>query len=213
MARVIITTLGFEEKFTVRSITRHGLDKGDKIVLITGPKVERSEKAISFIKEFISKYYPLEVSLNIWDIPVHDIYSMVSRIKQILMEEVKEADRVIVNLSGGMRILILAVFLALTLINIPSLTLEVEAEDSSTLITIPSEILQLPRIEGSKLEILKILVNTGKPMSIDEIAETLSRDESTIRRHVQKLRKLKLVEVKKIKPLIVKALPVASLLI
>ena len=212
MPRVIITTLGFEEKFTVRSITRHGLDRGDKIVLITGPRVERSEKALSFIKEFISKYYQSEVSISVRNIPIHDIYTAVSEVKQVLMEEVKEADRVMVNLSGGMRILIIAVILALTLLNIQNLMLEVETEDSSALITIPSELLHLPRVEGGKLEVLRILIKSSKPMSVNQIAQILNRDESTIRRHLLKLRKLGLIEVRKAKPLVVKALPIASLL-
>ncbi|MEM1546995.1 MAG: CRISPR-associated CARF protein Csa3 [Candidatus Methanomethylicia archaeon] len=213
MSRVIITTLGFEEKFTVRSITRHGLDRGDKIVLITGPRVEKSEKAVSFIKDFISKYYLSEVSVSVKDIPIHDIYETISRIKQILIEETRGFDKVIVNLSGGMRIIIIAVILALTLLDIQDLMLEVETEDSSLLITIPRDLLYLPKVEGGKLDVLKVITRKSKPVSVYEIAETLGRDESTVRRHLQKLRRLKLIEVEKIKPLIVKASKTASLLV
>jgi CRISPR-associated protein Csa3 len=215
MVRALFITLGFEEKFAVRALTRHGLDRGDRIILVTGPRIDKVDKAISFISDFISKYYGGEVDLHVEEVSVHDIYAAISSLRRILTHRSRDADRVIVNLSGGMRILIAAFIIALGLINIPNLTVEIETEDSSALIQIPTQIIKAWRhqVGAEKAEILKILVSRGDYMSSSEIARLTGKDESTIRRHLSKLREIGLVEVKRLKPLLVKASPTATIFV
>jgi DNA-binding transcriptional ArsR family regulator len=50
-------------------------------------------------------------------------------------------------------------------------------------------------------------------MSSSEIARLTGKDESTIRRHLSKLREIGLVEVKRLKPLLVKASPTAVIFV
>mgnify|MGYP000433296943 CR=1 FL=1 len=38
-----VLTPGFEEKYAMRMVTRHGLDRSDEL-LVTGPRIERSER-------------------------------------------------------------------------------------------------------------------------------------------------------------------------
>jgi len=215
MARALFITLGFEEKFAVRALTRHGLDKGDKITLVTGPRIDKVDKAINFISDFILKYYGGEVDLHVEEVSVHDIYAAISLLRRILTDRSRGADQVIVNLSGGMRVLIVAFIIALGLINLPNLIVEIETEDSSTLIQIPTQIIKVWRhqVGVEKTEILKILVSRGDYMSSREIARLTGKDESTIRRHLSKLREIGLVEAKRFKPLLVKASPTATIFI
>lgn len=215
MKRLIIATIGFEEKFMIRAITRHGLDKGDHILLITGPSTEKSMNAINLIKGFVTKYYGKDVSLSIKEVPISDFYTSVLTIKQSIIERAKELTNVIVNLSGGMRVLIIATLLALAMLNLKNVLIEIETEDSSSIITIPTEMLSLGQSKLGKrlLDILRILVESQTPLSVSEIAKELQLDESTIRRHLLKLRRMKLIEVKKPKPLMVQPSPLARLLV
>ncbi|MGB9730143.1 MAG: CRISPR-associated CARF protein Csa3 [Thermoprotei archaeon] len=213
MRKLIIATIGFEEKFTVRMITRHGLDKGDKVLLLTGPPTEKSTIAINLVREFITKYYSKDVTLLVREIPVHNFYDAVHIIKQNIMNEAKGVTNIVVNLSGGMRILIIETLLALTVLSVKNITVEIETEDSSTIITIPTEFIsmKLP-IRKRHIEILQILAQAQEPITIKTIAEELKIDDSTIRRHLLKLRKMRLVEVKKGKPLLIQLSPLAKLL-
>ena len=65
MAKAIILTLGFEEKFAIRMITRHGLDKGDYIVILTGPLVDKTKKVITYLQDFIQKYFKEEIGFEV----------------------------------------------------------------------------------------------------------------------------------------------------
>jgi len=86
-------------------------------------------------------------------------------------------------------------------------------EDSSTLITIPIEMFLIkPQIRKRHAEILQILAQTQEPLTIKTLAEKLKIDDSTTRRHILKLRKMRLVEVKKGKPLLIQLSPLARLL-
>jgi len=213
MKKLIIATLGFEEKFMIRTITRHGLDKGDKILLLTGPSTDKSAIAINLVKEFITKYYGKDVALIIKEIPIHDIYDAIRTIKQNIINEAKGIMNIIVNLSGGMRILIISTLLALMTLNMKNVIAEIETEDSSTLITIPIEMFLIkPQIRKRHAVILQILAQTQEPLTIKTLAEKLKIDDSTTRRHILKLRKMRLVEVKKGKPLLIQLSPLARLL-
>jgi CRISPR-associated protein Csa3 len=213
MKKLIIATLGFEEKFMIRTITRHGLDKGDKILLLTGPSTDKSAIAINLVKEFITKYYGKDVALIIKEIPIHDIYDAIRTIKQNIINEAKGIMNIIVNLSGGMRILIISTLLALMTLNMKNVIAEIETEDSSTLITIPIEMFLIkPQIRKRHAEILQILAQTQEPLTIKTLAEKLKIDDSTTRRHILKLRKMRLVEVKKGKPLLIQLSSLARLL-
>jgi len=58
---------------------------------------------------------------------------------------------------------------------------------------------------------LRYITLQNRPVSVSEISRELGKDESTIRRHLQKLRILGLVEEVKLKPLVVKATWKASI--
>ncbi|MGB9622230.1 MAG: CRISPR-associated CARF protein Csa3 [Candidatus Bathyarchaeia archaeon] len=215
MRKLIVATIGFEEKFMIRAITRHGLDRGDQILLLTGPSTEKSMNTVNLIRGFITKYYDKDVVVHVKEVPVNDFLASVLAIKQSINERSKESVDVIVNLSGGMRILVIATLLALATLNLRNVLIEIETEDYSSIVNIPAEILLLgrPKLSRRLLDILRILIESQEPLSVNEIAEKLQRDASTIRRHLIKLRKMKLVEAKKPKPLILQPSPLARLLL
>ena len=194
---LFVITLGFEEKFAVRMITRHGLDKGDRLLLVTGPRTPQSERAVSFLSEFARRYYGGEVAVEVEEVRVAGFVELVRRLYDLVSARARGGERVVFNLSGGMRALCLAALAAAQLLSSRyPVEVELETEDSSALVEVPKALLALPRTLSSmgreKLEVLAALSRGAKPAR--ELAGELDKDETTVRRHLQELAEAGLVE-------------------
>ncbi|MEM4500875.1 MAG: CRISPR-associated CARF protein Csa3 [Thermofilum sp.] len=212
---LFVVTLGFEEKFAVRMITRHGLDKGDRILLVTGPQAAPAKRAASFLSEFVSRYYGGEVAVERVELnPEEGFESLVLAIYRAVSEKLKEGEKAVFNLSGGMRSICLAAFAAAQLLSATSrVEVELETEDSTTLLSIPQPLLQLPKL--AKLlspEKAAILLSLNREKTTAQLAEELRRDATTLSRHLRTLAALHLLEQKHSKPSKYKATPLAALL-
>ena len=187
---LFVITLGFEEKFAIRMITRHGLDKGDRLLLVTGPRTPQSERAVSFLSDFAKRYYGGDVAVELEEVRVTGFIELVHRLYGLVAARAREGERVVFNLSGGMRTLCLAAFTAALLLSarLP-VEVELETEDSSALVEVPRAVLELPRTLSStgreRVEVLAALSRGPRPAR--ELAEELGRDETTVRRHLQEL--------------------------
>ncbi|MEM4649771.1 MAG: CRISPR locus-related DNA-binding protein, partial [Candidatus Bathyarchaeia archaeon] len=55
---IIVITLGFDEKFALRAITRRGLKPEDEIIIVTSkPSDERTEKAFQNFTTILKKVF------------------------------------------------------------------------------------------------------------------------------------------------------------
>jgi len=177
-------------------------------VLFTGPQVDKVRRTIDFILGFINRYYPQEVDLHVVELPVNDLAEAVRCVKSALRSSVRGSDSLVVNLSGGMRLIILSVFLALLMLSeeLPEYVVEVETEDSQHLVVIPRSVLLLVKqsIGPSKIKLLEAIMARGGRASLGELVEALNVDQSTLRRHLHALRELGLLEYEATRPLTVK---------
>lgn len=199
MKTTLIATLGFDEKFCYRAILRHGIKEGDEIILITAERVEKVEKAYEWIRKLIQTSFSDKVEIKLIQI---DFKSLETSIRQ-LVEILNNAEgKVIVNLSGGMRVLIAIVLLACIFVSNKA-KIEIETEDFSAIVEIPNSLISLIKSKPSEihLEILKRIKEGSK--TVEEIAKKLERDESTIRRHLIELEAKGLVVAEKRKPIVV----------
>jgi len=216
MAKVVLLTLGFEEKFAVRALVRRGLEVGDLVVLITGPIIDKVAKAINYVREFL-KYFE-GVDIEVFEVTeVHKFTQAVPKIKELVKELLSKYDLVIVNLSGGMRVLIIEVLIAIMLLpkELKSrVIIELDTEDSKATVEIPRELSVIvnPPDLGVKGDIIKVIVDEGGEADIYTIARRLGKDESTIRRQLEALKELGLIELT-YRPLRAKAKPIAKLII
>lgn len=203
MKNALLLTLGFDEKFCYRAILRHGISEGDKIVLVTAKIVNRVKKAYDWIKTFVNTSYS-NVEMKLIELNVEDTIGSIKKVLEILEE--LEGYHIVINLSGGMRILSFIVLLSLLFKEIRNAVIEIELEDFSGVVRIPVILLTLPSIKEKlgeeKIKILKA-IRDGKK-NVKSIAEYLNKDRSTIRRHISSLKKLGLIEYEKRKPLKVK---------
>jgi len=203
MKNALLLTLGFDEKFCYRAILRHGISEGDKIVLVTAKIVNRVKKAYDWVKTFVNTSYS-NVEMKLIELNVEDTIGSIKKVLEILEE--LEGYHIVINLSGGMRILSFIVLLSLLFKEIRNAVIEIELEDFSGIVRIPVILLTLPSIKEKlgeeKIKILKT-IRDGKN-NVKSIAEYLNKDQSTIRRHISSLKKLGLIEYEKRKPLKVK---------
>ncbi len=212
MKSALIVTLGFDEKFCYRAILRNEIKDGDTIILLTAGVVDKVKRAYELVERFVSTTYS-DVEVKLLEVNPNDFVSGVSRVLKLL-RELKDS-RIIVNLSGGMRALSLMVYCALTLAD-KKAKIEIELEDFSGVVEIPSEILSLPRalsrLSDEKIRLLKVL-KEKEVMRVKEIASVLRKDITTIRRHIYDLEVAGLVEIVRRKPLEVKVSDFARMVI
>jgi len=201
MKTALILTLGFDERFCFRAILRHGIKEGDEVVLITAGLVDRVKKAYEWIKTVVERSYDVKVRLI--EVDVKNLMKAILDVVKIL-DEYKDWN-VIVNLSGGMRILTIIMLFALTIKPMRHIKVEIELEDLSALIEIPTQLFAVgdvkSKLTNEKIEILKLI---SRFEEVKEIVKVLGKDASTVRRHIASLVEMGLVSVEKRKPLKVK---------
>ena len=211
MPTALIATLGFEEKFCYRAVLRHGIKDGDVIILFTAELVEKVERAFDWIKKLIQSSYGESVKVDLIQLDPMDPVKSIKRVLNVL-DDLSDF-RIIVNLSGGMRSIVVYVLLACMMRIKEGMRIEIEAEDLSGVTELDPKMLILIK-EGAKEEWLHILrhIAEGK-RDVKLLAEAMGKDESTVRRQLFTLKKYGLIEIKKRKPLVFEISPLADLLL
>ncbi|MEM1941003.1 MAG: CRISPR-associated CARF protein Csa3 [Candidatus Caldarchaeum sp.] len=190
MRKTIMVTLGYTEWPVVSSLVKHGLESGDRIVTIVPLKSDaRSAAAIQEIRNFLSKFSP-GVSLEVLTVDVIKFEQAVATVLKRLFKEKKEGRNVIVNLSGGMRILILETYTALLLSGSAAVS-EIVTEDKQEL-ALPSlsTVSVLSLLKESDLRVLEAAKNSE---SVVALAKTARLPLATAYRRVVALEKMGLL--------------------
>jgi CRISPR-associated protein Csa3 len=210
MKTTLIATLGFDEKFCYRAILRHGIKEGDEIVLITAEIVDKVEKAYDWIKKLVQTSFSDKVAVRLLQLDVKSVEKSIKAVSEL----VDSAEgRLIVNLSGGMRALVIIVLIACIMKARKDMTIEIETEDFSSLLLISNGLLRVIREPPSNihLEILNLVKNGVR--KAESISRELKRDTSTVRRHLAELERMGLIEAEKKKPLVVRLTSLADLFV
>ncbi|MEM0441392.1 MAG: CRISPR-associated CARF protein Csa3 [Candidatus Caldarchaeum sp.] len=195
MKKTIVVTLGYSEWPVVSSLLKHGLEKGDKITAVVPSKTDaRSQSAINEIKNFLSKF-ATDVELEIFSVNVHDFDKAVSQLMKFIRKEKEEGRNLYVNLSGGMRVLILEVFTALILSGVTDLVAELVTEDKSEVVFPSLWSLNLfSYLDRLDFQILSLASNE---QNIIAIAKAVRKPVSTVYRRVVAMEKNGLVRTVK----------------
>lgn len=178
---IFVITMGFDEKFALRAVTRKGLKSGDEIlVVMSKPTDERAERAFQHFSEILSKVFQ-DIKISRLDVDPRNLKSL-NDLAQAFSLHKKEKFTFI--LSGGFRALIIETLLVATLLNL-SAEVEIDLEDSSATVTFP---LKWNRpIELTKIE-REILTNIENGITtIPNLARNMKISKATIWRKVKKL--------------------------
>jgi len=190
--KILILTLGFDERFAIRALLRTGLGRGDEVlILLAEPLDERAIKAWRTVKEFISKYLT-GVNIRSIKVNVSDFYGSIRRIAKELKASVNKESELIVNLSGGMRVLIVETLAALQLLKLEGVA-EIEFENFMGSVTFPLKILRL-NVKDEDKAMLKFILTRGIS-TLAEVANGLGISKSSAHRKVWRLANLGLLKV------------------
>lgn len=189
---IIVAPLGFEEKFILRTIMRRGLREKGKIVAIMPEDGDvKGEKAFQVINELVLKLSDGTVEVVKHQVNVRDFYGAVSSIRNLLRELSLE-DKLVVNLSGGLRLLIIETLAAVLSLGLKDVEVEIETEDSSTVAVIPIRVLYPLELEPLERQILQQAAEKGKIRLKD--LEGLNVPKATLWRKLARLTEHGLLE-------------------
>jgi len=189
---ILLVTLGFDEKFALRAIFRRGLRAGDKVIFVV-PEDEdpRAEKAFSTIQQIIYRSIP-EVSIERFRVPVKEFSKAVSLMRKLALSLLRSGEKIVLNLSGGQRIVILGVLAGFLSCGASDVEVEVESEDSSALATFPLMIMENIKLDHEDIRILEVLAKS--PKRFGEVHSVVGISKSSAWRKLKKLTDLGLIE-------------------
>ena len=187
---VLVATLGFDEKFTIRALMRHA-DEINKVVIVAAePFEERAAKALSEVEKFIKSYLGDKV-IEVIRVDPSNTYDAIVKLKNVFATY----ENYIVNISGGMRALIVELLIAYVLSRAKGV-IEIELENLRGLVTLPPEIFTLPPLSSEELKILREIVRR-EFASPRELMEDLDIPRSTFYKYVKSLTLKRLILVRR----------------
>jgi len=179
---IIVITLGFDEKFALRAVSRRGLkDEDEVMVLVPKPIDERSERVFQNFKTILEKAFQ-NPTVRRADIETRNFSKAITEIIEVFSKRVSE--KFLINLSGGLRALILETLLSASILNLNA-EVEVELEDSSTTISFPLEWCHLPKLDQASLRILQAL--ELEQLRLSDIVKLCKISKSTAWRKLRRL--------------------------
>ncbi len=191
--RLILLTLGFDEKFAVRGILRYAPKPEDVIAIVTAsPMVEKAEKAMNTLIDILKSYAGIE-NLEIIEVDISNPEFAKHKIKELIS---KHECELIANLSGGMRALIL-VTLAAVLSSNKNALIELEIENLENVITLTPDFFKPELIDESDRRILRKIAEIGE-VKLDEFADVIGKSRTTTYRILKKLVNNGYLEEKKV---------------
>ncbi|MEM1696121.1 MAG: CRISPR-associated CARF protein Csa3 [Desulfurococcaceae archaeon] len=199
--RLILVTVGFEEKLPLRGLLKVGLSAGDVVALVYSRsggefEVRKVEKAVGVIKEIIGK-----AGVSVVDVEVSgsNFYGDVAKILWFLREQ--KASEVVAVLAGGMRLVAFEVLNALLMLHRHSgctgCSVLLMREDGLYDVILPVELFYVT-VSKAELAVLRALRNEGA-LKRRQLIEVVSREvgvsASAVYKSLKSLAKKKLVVV------------------
>lgn len=186
--RLVVVTVGFDEKLPLRGLLKLGLEDGDIVALVYSKSggeldVKRVENAVQVLREIMSR-----VGADVVDVVVSgmDFYADVLSIARTLKKyKVKE---VIAILAGGMRLVIFELLLALLLnyrLNGITTKILLYREDGLYSVMISAEMFHVS-LPSRGLDVLRVLREWGEARR-RVVVETIAREQGVSESLVYKL--------------------------
>lgn len=185
----LIIVLGFDEKFAIRSVIRNSLQERDEIYAVTPESGDiRAEKAFSSLKDFVYKAFN-NVKVECFHVPVNDFPLAMNSLRIFLRG--MGVGKKILNLSGGQRILVVALLMAASSLDI-DVEIEIETEDSKYVHRFPISLMRGQNLDPIDLKLIGLL--SKDKLTVGSLSELLEISRPTVWRRLGRLAELKLVE-------------------
>lgn len=200
--KTYISPLGFDTTHIISLIVKHGIEKHDRIILLRPIASDpRADRAIEDISDLTAKI-DSTISLDVVEVDHHDFGAMILSLMDLISSSAQPDmtnmtgmtdSKIIVNLSGGPRDILVALTVA-------SMTLSDSIYKTTNWSDIDRELreIELPHIVRTPDEKMRqILCDILKhaPTTLTAIAARLGISESTISRSCAKLAEMRAVEI------------------
>ena len=185
MARALVTTIGFDERFVVRALIRYLENIDHFIGILSTPIEQRALQAISNIKNFIDKYVVdsgKRLAYEFIEIDITDPYEAIAKLKRIFTSN----NEYVVNLSGGMRALTIVTFIAF-IISRARGEIEIELENLQGRISIDPRVVTAGPLSSDEEKIVNTIKKLGRATYRDIMKET-GIPRATLFKHLSSLR-------------------------
>lgn len=180
--KVLVLTLGFDEKFAIRSLMRHSNGLNKVIIIVAEPVEERAQKALTTVKDFIERFME-SIEYEVVTVDPSTPYDAISKLKKRLRES--PALSYIISASGGMRAVIVELIIAVSLIKISG-ELEIELENFKRTIKLPLKLLYMQPLSSEEYKVLKVLIDK-KIATAKDIMDSLRIPRSSFYRYLREL--------------------------
>jgi CRISPR-associated protein Csa3 len=190
---ILIVTLGFDEKFALRAIMRRGIKEGDKLIALLPKKGDpRGEKAFLTLKQTLLNMLP-KLEVEMVEVNLQDPYEAISNLRKLFKSLSLKGEELILNLSGGQRLLIIETLAAALSLDLRNMKFELETEDSSLYFTSSLDIMLPMDLDKVDLSILQKVAEKGS-IKLTDMVNEIECPKTTLWRKLNRLAELKLVE-------------------
>lgn len=193
MIVIIALTFGFDERFAIRALMRRGIRGAVRIAVLVPEEgeQERLERALSVLNDFVTQYVT-ERGIERLAVPVEDFLGSVLMLARTFRSWTERP--VVLNLSGGMRLLVAEALSAALLSRVP-MTVEIESEDGKVLAEFSTTVLTLPETDEVDRQIIESLGYGA--MTLGLLSERLGLSKPTVWRRLRRLAEAGLLELSK----------------
>ncbi|WP_136688421.1 CRISPR-associated CARF protein Csa3 [Halorhabdus amylolytica] len=185
--RTYISTLGFHETRVTRPVIKHGIDDGDRVVLVrpaNDGNSERAADAVGYVEDMIAEIEP-DATVTTEQVDTSGFMATTLQCSDLLTAVDQDRD-LVVNFGGGAREVLLPLLIA-TVLHAPIVDQAFQYTDVDQeveTVPIPNLTTQIP---SSAVDTFELLVHLDREMALPELATESDKSKSTVSRHVESL--------------------------
>jgi CRISPR-associated protein Csa3 len=194
--RTYVSTLGFHETRVTRPVIKHGIDAGDRVVLVrpaSEGRSDRAEDAIGYVEDMIGEVEP-NASVTTEQIETNDFTTAILECSDLL--NAVDRDRtLLVNFGGGAREVLLPLLLASVLHArvVDQAFQYTDVEQHVRSIEIPDLTAQVPT---NAVDTFELITRLDSEVTLPTLADESDRSKSTVGRHVDALADTGVIETR-----------------
>ena len=186
---IVAVTFDADEKFAVKALLRHHSERTRVVVIV--PEGIQDDRSLSVLNDFVKRYVN-EEGVELVKVPIGDFHGSVLTLARTFRSWAERP--IILNLSGGMRLLVVEALCAALISRVP-MTVEVESEDGKALATFSTDDLSFPEIDEVDRQIIESLARGDKTLGL--ISERLGISKATVWRRLRRLERAGMVKLSK----------------
>jgi CRISPR locus-related DNA-binding protein len=191
--KLFVFNLGFDATHIIARLTSQSVTDGDKVLIVlpSQSKSKRVEVALSSVELFLRQMASRGVQVRLEKVSVNEL-SMKDTLVTIYHTLSSEEGQIFVELSGGLRILVLATYLAASLKSaydkLSDVKIIMRLESTGSEVEVPPMFLPI------KLDFELLSSLSENSLRISQISTMLGKEKSSISRKIRKYEQMKIVQ-------------------